>query len=28
MADHIHLIWIGLRLDSDQRNGMAFLRTH
>jgi hypothetical protein len=28
MADHIHLMWMGLRLDSDQRNGMAFLRTH
>jgi REP element-mobilizing transposase RayT len=28
MPDHLHLVWIGLRLDSDQRNGMAFLRTH
>ncbi|MCI0535017.1 MAG: hypothetical protein L0Z50_07300 [Verrucomicrobiales bacterium] len=28
MPDHIHLIWMGLHLDSDQRNGMAFLRTH
>ena len=28
MPDHIHLLWMGLRLDSDQRNGMAFLRTH
>jgi putative transposase len=28
MPDHLHLIWMGLRLDSDQRNGMAFLRTH
>jgi REP element-mobilizing transposase RayT len=28
MPDHIHLIWLGLRRDSDQRNGMAFLRTH
>lgn len=28
MPDHIHLVWMGLRLDSDQRNGMAFLRTH
>ena len=28
MPDHIHLIWIGLRLDSDQINGMAFLRTY
>ena len=28
MPDHVHLIWMGLRQDSDQRNGMAFLRTH
>jgi putative transposase len=28
MPDHLHLIWMGLRLDSDQKNGMAFLRTH
>ena len=28
MPDHIHLIWLGLRLETDQRNGMAFLRTH
>ena len=28
MPDHIHLLWMGLRPDSDQRNGMAFLRTH
>src|SRR5664280_3475354 len=28
MPDHVHLVWMGLRLDSDQRNGMAFLRTH
>ena len=28
MPDHLHLVWMGLRLDSDQRNGMAFLRTH
>jgi putative transposase len=28
MPDHIHLMWMGLRLDSDQKNGMAFLRTH
>ncbi len=28
MPDHLHLVWTGLRLDSDQRNGMAFLRTH
>jgi REP element-mobilizing transposase RayT len=28
MPDHIHLLWIGLRHDTDQRNGMSFLRTH
>ena len=28
MPDHIHLMWLGLRRDSDQRNGMSFLRTH
>ncbi len=28
MPDHIHLIWMGLRLDTDQLNGMAFLRTY
>ena len=28
MPDHIHLAWIGTRLESDQRNAMAFLRTH
>ena len=28
MPDHIHLVWMGLRLNSDQRNGMAFLRTY
>jgi putative transposase len=28
MPDHIHLIWLGLRADSDQKNGMAFLRTY
>ena len=28
LPDHLHLVWMGLRLDSDQRNGMAFLRTH
>ncbi len=27
MPDHLHLVWTGLRLDTDQRNGMAFLRT-
>jgi putative transposase len=28
MPDHIHLFWMGLRRDSDQRNGMKFLREH
>ncbi|HEY3762674.1 MAG TPA: hypothetical protein VGN23_13085 [Verrucomicrobiae bacterium] len=28
MPDHLHLLWIGLRRDSDQMNGMSFLRTH
>ncbi len=28
MPDHLHLIWMGLRLDSDQFTGMAFLRTY
>jgi hypothetical protein len=28
MPDHLHLVWMGLRLDSDQINGMAFLRTY
>jgi putative transposase len=28
MPDHIHLMWMGLHRDSDQRNGMSFLRTH
>ena len=28
MPDHIHLAWMGLHFDTDQLNGMAFLRTH
>ncbi len=28
MPDHMHLVWMGLRPDTDQRNGMAFLRTY
>ena len=28
MPDHLHLVWMGLRLDWDQINGMAFLRTY
>jgi len=27
MPDHLHLIWMGLRRDSDQIKAMAFLRT-
>ena len=28
MPDHIHLLWLGLRRDTDQRNGMKFLREY
>ena len=28
MPDHMHVLWIGLRLESDQRNAMQFLRKH
>src|SRR4051812_34867357 len=28
MPNHVHLIWMGLRFDTDQKNGMAFLRTY
>jgi putative transposase len=28
MPDHLHLVWMGLRPDTDQINGMAFLRTY
>jgi hypothetical protein len=28
MPDHLHRVWMGLWLDSDQINGMAFLRTY
>jgi hypothetical protein len=28
MPDHIHLVWMGLRVDTDQINGMAFLNTY
>jgi REP element-mobilizing transposase RayT len=28
MPDHLHLVWMDLRRDSDQINGMAFLRTY
>jgi REP element-mobilizing transposase RayT len=26
MPDHLHLVWMGLRHNTDQRNGMKFLR--
>jgi len=28
MPDHLHLVWMGLRLDTDQLNAMPFLRTY
>jgi REP element-mobilizing transposase RayT len=28
MPDHLHLVWMGLRRDTNQLNGMAFLRTY
>lgn len=28
MPDHLHLLWMGLRGDSDQRNAMIVLRKH
>lgn len=28
MPDHLHFVWMGLRRNTDQLNGMAFLRTH
>ncbi len=28
MPDHLHLVWMGLRLRTDQRKGMKFLREH
>lgn len=28
MPSHLHLIWMGLRRDTDQLNAMSFLRTH
>jgi REP element-mobilizing transposase RayT len=28
MPDHLHLLWMGLRADTDQRNAMRFLRKH
>ena len=26
MPDHLHFVWMGLRMDCDQRNGMKFFR--
>ena len=28
MPDHLHLVWMGLRRETDQRRGMKFLREH
>ncbi|HSA12214.1 MAG TPA: hypothetical protein P5205_17775 [Candidatus Paceibacterota bacterium] len=28
MPDHIHLFWLGVKCDSDQRNAMRFVRKH
>lgn len=28
MPDHMHLLWIGTKTDSDQQTGIAFLRRH
>src|SRR5437762_1625007 len=28
MSDHLHLVWMGLKLASDQINAMRFLRKH
>jgi len=28
MPDHIHFVWMGLRISTDQRNGIKFLRAH
>ncbi len=28
MPDHLHLVWMGLWLETNQLNGMAFLRTY
>ena len=28
MPDHMHLVWMGLRARTDQRNAMKFLRKH
>jgi REP element-mobilizing transposase RayT len=28
MPDHLHLVWMGLRLNTDQLKGMTFLRSY
>jgi putative transposase len=28
MPDHMHLIWMGMQRDTDQKNGIKFLREH
>lgn len=28
MPDHAHLVWMGLRMNTDQRNALRFLRKH
>jgi putative transposase len=28
MPDHIHLVWMGMRRETDQKNGTKFLREH
>ena len=28
MPDHLHLVWMGLHVESNQLNGMSFLRTY
>jgi len=28
MPDHMHLLWMGIKIDSDQQMGMAFFRRH
>jgi hypothetical protein len=28
MPDHMHMVWMGVKLASDQINGMRFLRKH
>ena len=28
MPDHMHIVWMGLKAESDQRRGMAFFRTY